>query len=285
MSRVVAPARRPAAWPVVPGAEPFELPGRPDVGVVLVHGFTGAPAEMRPLGDALADSGIGSVGVRLRGHGTHPDDMTRYRFRDWTDDVDDGLRRVLARHERAVLVGLSMGGTLVLDAAARHADDPRVIGLVTIGAPLVLDDWRLRFVGPLSQVIKWQAWGRPAIKNQAAWGRHVGYRRFRTPAIRELLALMARARARLPTIHQPILAVHASIDTVVPPRNATIIYEGVSSRDRAMRLFDNCYHVITVDFPADQLNADVVRFVKRVAMPSEPARPRSDGLPAERREE
>ena len=132
--RAVIATRR----PIMPGAEPFEYPGRPDVGVLLVHGFTGSPFEMRPVGEALASSGIGSIGVLLRGHGTHPDDMVGYRYTDWIADVESALDRLLERHERAVIVGLSMGGTLTLNVAARRANDPRVVGLVTIGATLYL---------------------------------------------------------------------------------------------------------------------------------------------------
>src|SRR4051794_38223860 len=101
--------------PIMPGAEAFEYSGRPDVGVLLVHGFTGSPFEMRPVGKALAASGIGSIGVLLRGHGTHPDDMIDFRYPDWIADVEAGLERLLERHDRAVIVGLSMGGTLTLN--------------------------------------------------------------------------------------------------------------------------------------------------------------------------
>src|SRR5687768_2563414 len=97
--------------PIMAGAEPFEFPGQPDIGALLVHGFTGSPFEMRPIGVALAEHGIGSEGVLLGGHGTHPDEMIGRRYTDWIADVEAGLDRVLARHERVVIVGLSMGGT------------------------------------------------------------------------------------------------------------------------------------------------------------------------------
>jgi carboxylesterase len=113
----------------------------------------------------------------LRGHGTHPDEMLGCRHTDWIADAEAGLTRLLARHERGVVVGLSMGGTLGLQLAARHADDPRVAGLVTISAPLTLTDWRLGAINLLSRVIKWQAWGKPDIKDRRAWDGHVAYRR------------------------------------------------------------------------------------------------------------
>ena len=253
-----------ASRPIMPGAEPFEYPGRPDVGLLLVHGFTGSPFEMQPVGKALAASGIGSIGVLLRGHGTHPDDMVGCRYADWIANVEDGLDRLLARYDRAIIVGLSMGGTLALNVASRRVGDPRLIGLVTIGATLYLGDWRLRIVDLINKVVKWQAWGKPDIKDRRAWDRHVAYRRIRTCTIPELLALMRETNRRLSLIQQPTLIVHARHDHIVPPGNADRIRDGIASRDRRVLILDNCYHVSTVDFDADRLNAEIVRFVQRL---------------------
>ena len=246
------------------GAEPFEFPGGGDLGVLLVHGFTGTPSEMRPIARALATHGIGSIGIRLRGHGIHPEAMLACRAADWVEDVEQGLDRLLDTYGRAVVVGLSMGGTLGLNLAARRAGDPRLAGVVSICAPLVLNDWRLRFLPILGRLIKWQAWGRPDIKDASAWGRHVGYRRLRARTIGELLALAADTRTRLRSIHQPILIVQAREDHVVPPMNADLIEQGVSSVDREVIMLDDCYHVVTLDFAADRLNDEVVRFVQRL---------------------
>jgi carboxylesterase len=248
----------------MPGAEPFEYPGRPDVGVLLVHGFTGSPFEMRPIGKALVASGIGSECVLLRGHGTHPNDMVGYRYTDWIADAEAGLDRLLQRHESAVIVGLSMGGTLSLNLGARRAADPRIVGLVSISATLYLTDWRLKFVDLINKVVKWQAWGLPDIKDRSAWERHVSYRRIRTCTIPEVLKLMRETSQRLAEIRQPTLIVQARDDHIVPAGNAERVRDGIASADRSVLILDNCYHVSTVDYDADLLNAAIVRFVERL---------------------
>ena len=48
-------------------AEPFDLVGGDDLGVVLVHGFTGTPYEVRYLGERLAEAGFTVSGPRLPG--------------------------------------------------------------------------------------------------------------------------------------------------------------------------------------------------------------------------
>jgi carboxylesterase len=249
---------------LLPGAEPFELPGRDALGVLLVHGFTGTPWEMRPLAEALAAEGFGSACPLLRGHGTHPDDMVGQPYAGWIADVEATLEAMLARRRRAVLVGLSMGGTLALNVAARRVGDSRLAGLVTIGAPLVLDDWRLGFTDLIVKVVKWQAWGKPDIKDRSVWDRSIAYRRVRTHAILELLALLRDTRDRLAQVDQPILVMQARDDHIVPPRNARLILDGVSSAYLQAISLENCYHVATVDYDAALVSAEVVRFVQRL---------------------
>jgi carboxylesterase len=48
---------------ILAGAEPFSFPGG-DVGCLLVHGFTGNPSSMRPMGEYLSGQGFTVVGPR-----------------------------------------------------------------------------------------------------------------------------------------------------------------------------------------------------------------------------
>jgi carboxylesterase len=244
------------------GAEPFEYPGARGVGVLLVHGYTGSPAEMRPLAEHLARYGIGSIGVLLRGHGTHPNDMLQYRHTDWIDDAEAGLDQLLSKYERVFIAGLSMGGTIALNLAARHVANPRIAGLIPMCAVLRLVDWRLGLAPILSHVIRWQAWGRPDIKDVSMWDRHVAYRRFRTRTVLQLLALMRETHAVLPRVGHPLLIVQARADRVVPAWNARLVFDRTSSEDKRLLWLDNSYHVVTVDFSADLLNSEVLRFIQ-----------------------
>ncbi len=252
---------------IMPGAEPFVFDGSGEVGVLLVHGFTGSPYEVRPVGAYLAELGIGSIGVRLRGHGTHPNDMLGCTHRDWLADAEAGLGELLARYRRVFLIGMSMGGTIALNLAARRANDPRIAGVVPLCAPLKLVDWRLGLAGILSRLIRWQAWGRPDIKDQSAWDSHVAYRRFRSPAILPLLALLRETIDLLPRVRQPLMVVQARHDNVVPPTNAQLILDGVASGDKEILWLDDCYHVVTVDFEAPVVNAAIARFIAERSAP------------------
>ena len=73
--------------------EPFFLPGtRRDVGVVLSHGYLAAPPEIRELANHLQAQGYPVYGVRLKGHGTAPQNLMHVSWRDWLTSYLRGLR-------------------------------------------------------------------------------------------------------------------------------------------------------------------------------------------------
>ena len=75
---------------VRPGCEPFSFDGGP-VGVLMVHGFTGSPASMRPIGEWLASNGLSVEGVRLPGHGTSVEDLRTRAWTEWVGAATAGL--------------------------------------------------------------------------------------------------------------------------------------------------------------------------------------------------
>ena len=112
-------------------AKPFYFPGN-KTGVILVHGFTSAPAEMRWLGEYLHQQGYTVIGPRLAGHGTNINDMIRTRWPDWAASVEDAWHFLMDTTEQVFIVGLSMGGLLALNHAAQFP----VKGVVAMSTPL-----------------------------------------------------------------------------------------------------------------------------------------------------
>ncbi len=104
--------------------------------VLLIHGFTGSPWEIRPLGESLAARGFHVRAIKLPGHGTDPEAMAWVTWRDWEHAAEEGLA-ALKNAKTVFVAGLSMGALLSLLLAARHPE--RVKGLAMM-APV----WKLR---------------------------------------------------------------------------------------------------------------------------------------------
>jgi carboxylesterase len=98
-------------------AEPFAL-GDGDDACLLLHGLTGAPSEMRPVGEALARAGFRAVGPLLPGHGTSPQDLEAVTRADLLDAANEALLS-LRGARRIFLGGLSLGALLSVRLAAR----------------------------------------------------------------------------------------------------------------------------------------------------------------------
>lgn len=54
-------------------------------GVLLLHGYTGSPPEMRQIGDDLHARGCTVSAPLLPGHGATPEALNRWRWTDWAD--------------------------------------------------------------------------------------------------------------------------------------------------------------------------------------------------------
>ena len=98
-------------------AAPFSLGDGADA-CLLLHGLTGAPSEMRPVGEALARAGFRAVGLLLPGHGTTPDDLETVTRGDMLDAAREALLS-LRGARRVYLCGLSMGALLAVHLASK----------------------------------------------------------------------------------------------------------------------------------------------------------------------
>lgn len=250
---------------IIATAEPFLIPGS-KTGCLLIHGFTGAPKEMRWLGDYLADQGYGVLGIRLAGHATHPEDMIRSRSADWIASVEDGYQLLRGFADHIYLIGLSMGGVLSL-LMSTQLD---VRGVVGISTPYRLQpDWRLNFIELLSFFQPYM----PKVKSlpgsgwfdQEAIKEHVSYPQNPVRSIAELNKLTAQMREALPLVKVPVLLIHSKQDKYVLPENMEGIYrELVNVRDKTKLYVSNSGHVITRDAARDQVFIAVAEFISRV---------------------
>ncbi|MCC6790793.1 MAG: alpha/beta fold hydrolase [Thermomicrobiales bacterium] len=87
---------------------------------LLIHGFTGTPAEMRALGEALADAGIDAHAPLLPGFGPAIDQLPHVRADDWIRTARELWEELLEQYDVPYLVGFSMGGAVALQLAVEN---------------------------------------------------------------------------------------------------------------------------------------------------------------------
>ena len=250
---------------IIPTAEPFFFPGS-RTGCLLIHGFTGAPKEMRWMGEYLFEQGFSALGVRLAGHATHPDDMIHSRWTDWLASVEDGYHLLRGAADRIYFAGLSMGGVLALLMSTRL--DTK--GVIAISTPYRLrEDWRLNYINLFSKVKPYLPKSNEPPGSgwfdKEAWKDHVSYPENPVRSIGELNKLIIEMRNALPKVNVPVLLVHSKDDTYVPPENLERIYaELVNARDKTKLYVTGSGHVVTRDAARQQVFEAAANFIHRV---------------------
>jgi len=237
--------------------KPFLFPGG-EVGCLLVHGFSGSPPEMRPMGEYLAQKGLTVLGVQLAGHGTTSEDMARTGWRDWVASAEEGLRELQGRCDPVFLAGLSMGGLLTLHLAAHHP----VAGIVTMSAPAYIADWRFRFMPLVQPFVRWVTPdGESDLTDPEAENRFSAYSRLPTRALVSLGRLIRLVRRELGQVRMPVLIMQGERDRAIPPDSAQILFDSLGATDKKIVWWPNSGHAITIDSEREAVWALAYAFI------------------------
>lgn len=229
------------------------------VGVLLSHGYTATTAEVRPLGRFLHERGYTISGPLLPGHGATPQEMNRCRWQTWAEAFEAAYRELAARCDRVFVGGESMGALLALYLASQH---PEVAGVMAYATALMVPpSFSKTFLLPiLASFGVILAKGRSAPS--AADARWQGYDQNPLRATRQLFALQAAVRARLPEITQPILIVQGRLDTAVDAAVPDVIYQSVRSTEKYVYWFERSTHCVLLDQEWEDVAALTLRFLE-----------------------
>jgi len=257
---------------IIPTAEPFFFSGKgahARIGCMVIHGFTGAPKEMRWLGEYLNQQGYTVLGIRLAGHATKPEDMIRARYTDWLLSVEDGYNLLRSCTDRVFLLGLSMGSILSLTFASRF----RVAGVVAMSTPYKLpDDPRIRWAKLISHFIPYVPKGDETPDagwfDKEAFNQHVSYPNNPIRSVAELNQLMAVMHDSLPKIQAPVLLIHSRDDDHVVKDSMAQIYEHLGTADKEMLWVEGGGHVITEELMRGRVFEAAAGFIERVSKPA-----------------
>jgi len=261
---------------------------RGDAGVLLAHGITGAPTEMKPLVRRLAAAGFTVACPRLAGHCSTLKQLKETRWTDWYSTLEASLAMLREQCAAVFVSGLSMGALLALKLAAEHPGE--VDGVATLSATFVYDGWnvprfRQRYLLPLalhSPLRHFWSYHEPSpygIKDErirniiaavyASDATHMpekyGYSEFPGVTIRETFRLIKAVKRDLARIVAPLLIVHATEDDMASLENARFLAAGVASSEVETFFVDDTYHVLTLDRRKDDVSARVAAFFGRHA--------------------
>ncbi len=246
---------------------PFLLrPWRVRGGVVLAHGYMAAPMEVRALADYLYRHGFAVYGIRLRGHGTSPEDLGQRHREDWYASFNRGYALMRSITDNIIFGGFSTGGCLALIGAANKRAQIRAV--FSICAPLHVRNYSIRLV---PSIISLNTLLKRFGGSQYAWdyvenspeNKHINYTRNPLTGVQELTHVMSATNEILPAVHAPALIIQASKDTTVDPVSGSEIFEKLGAQDKQLVLFERERHGIINGQGSPEVFAQVEQFLTR----------------------
>jgi len=278
---------RPRAHPQdTSGDTGFSLKGSNGSTVVLIHGLTGTPNEMRFVANSLNKAGYSVICPRLANHGGSIRVLKYTRWQEFYESVRDVFTKseLASTPGKVFTGGLSMGALLALLAADEFSG--RVAGVSCLAPTLFYDGWnspQSKFFLPLGYhtFLKYFFYFKEeppyGVKNEAIRERihryygtaklddienaaQYGYPYFPITLLCQLKFLVRHLEKALPRMRFPVQLIQAKDDDMTSVKNSKFLYDRIGSEDKEMILLYNSYHVITADQERDIVADRMQRF-------------------------
>ncbi|MEM7738688.1 MAG: alpha/beta fold hydrolase [Deinococcota bacterium] len=240
--------------------QPFVL-GKSPHKALLIHGFPGTPAEMRPLAEMLVSQGYEAHGLLLPGFGKDIGNLGQQTRHDWITHALSAWENLQQNAETVVLIGFSMGAAIALHVAAQSNHKPHRLMLI---APF----WRfnaqftwllaiMRYLKPSLKPFAKADFNDPKVleqfssmfpdadlDNSTVQDALKNDIRLPSSALDELRRLGLSARNIVKQIQQPCLVIQGAADEVATPANTRELMQNLPTALTYSEIPDATHDVI-----------------------------------------
>ncbi|HVY54248.1 MAG TPA: alpha/beta fold hydrolase, partial [Thermodesulfobacteriota bacterium] len=254
----------------------FNLTANNRRAVLLFHGLTGSPFEMRYYGGKLHKMGYDVYCPCLPGHCTSIEDLKSKKWRDWDGFGKAEFEKLAASYDEVYLSGLCLGALLCMSIAI-DSDSPRALALLS--PTLALDGWSIpwfRFLiilafTPVGEMLDYSFVEREpyGVKNEHVRKRVISllasdsmsaYDRYPSVTFAELLRYSKYIRKNIGRVKTPAIILHPEEDDICDLRNARHIYDRIGSGMKELNVLKNSYHIVTIDNEKDLVAEKTIEF-------------------------
>lgn len=241
--------------------QPFLFEGTNGKGVLLIHGWTTTPYEMRRLGKYLNENGYTVSAPLLKGHGSVPKDLESTTWEDWLQDTEKAYCELKKSCNKIYVGGTSIGSCLSVMVAKNH---PETAGLILMAMP-----YKIKFetvVFPLIKILKKiknynKKYYPPTFGGINTITRLISYQSYSMTSAEEAVKLIKESRKNVDLLTQPALIIQSLTDHIVSRKSAKNIYDSIKSEIKKIKYIKRAYHTFISDTKNDNIFEEVLSFL------------------------
>jgi carboxylesterase len=267
----------------------FFLKGN-DTAVLLIHGITGTPSEMRYFGKCLNKAGYTVFCNTLPRHCDTLAELKKVTWKEIVDACTEDFQRLKKESKKVFVAGLSMGALVGVHLAYQFPGE--VSGIIALAPTLFYDGWA---VSKASTKLMEFLWHIPLFRNsidiREGWPYGTkdeelreGIQRFYKGAKASEFSkrvflfgspffpmaclyqhhLFAKfLKEEMPKVKTPIIILHAEEDDMASVRNARYLFDNIGSGDKTLIVLKDSYHMIVIDKEKDKVAEEAIKFLNQ----------------------
>ena len=224
--------------------------------VLLLHGFTGNPNDVKRLGRYLAERNYTVHAPLYKGHGLDPLTLVQSNPQDWWDSVVEGYDILREKgYEEIAVAGVSLGGVFSLKLGVERP----MKAIVTMSAPAIAkspDSLQNRII---DYAINYKKLSGKYDANKDT--REAISELVQMPSLTTLQTMINETSSKLNTVNTPVHVLRGLEDDPYYCESADLIYRSVKSRIKSVKTFINSGHILTLGKEKELVYEEVFRFL------------------------
>lgn len=233
-------------------------------GILLLHGYSATPYSMHELANILIQEQYSVIAPMISGHGTTVADFENSTWQTWQDSAIKAYHTLKNHCDHVYVVGLSMGGALALNIAAR---EPDIEHLFLLG-PAVYPPWHLVALQYIQTPCHWLGFKSLPCKGGSFLNPHAHDYQYPTipvSTLNNLYLLMQHTQTQLVQVTAPTTLFWGQHDKVVPIKNGQYLLDQLSSTSTNLISLQHSAHVLPLDMDRKKIYHTVLTLISRMA--------------------
>lgn len=268
----------------------FFFEGSNGKAVLLIHGITGTPSEMRHLGKSLNKQGFTVFCNTLPRHCSTLNELKKVTWQELAQACQEDFLKLKKDYKQVFVTGLSMGAIMSIHLSYLFPKD--VSGIACLAPTLFYDGWALH----KGKILLDLFWHIPFFRNKIdireGWPyglkdeslredierfyKNASSRKFSNKVLLfgspffPLVCLYQHhlfskvVKKEMPHVTVPILIIHAKEDDMTSLKNANYVYNNIASINKRLVILEDSYHMIVIDKEKDKVVSEVSAFFNNI---------------------